>query len=231
MLASYLSLQLARFDELRKVEPTEPVEGELFAAAGADVRAAGTEPASLESHVLVRVGLHTDAATAATQSKSQEPWMQGAKEVYGAVLSPYRHKGEVNHLNKEQPGLIFESTGTAPKSGEPVVVITTAGFDYAPGMDMERMRTFSAGVTAVRVSMTGVQGLQSQQSFFFQGVRAVDPMTLTFWESDAAIGHFAYGPGTHKRTMDQHNEKSMMDRSSFTRFRILESTGTWYGKA
>ena len=96
---------------------------------------------------------------------------------------------------------------------------------------MSRVREFGAGVLAVRASMTGVAGPRSQQSFFFPGVVECDPITVTFWHDEASIRAFAYGQGSHRRQLDRHRTERLADRTSFTRFRVLSSAGTWYSVA
>lgn len=95
---------------------------------------------------------------------------------------------------------------------------------------MNRVREFGAGVLAVRASMPGVPGLRSQQSSFFPGVLEWDPLTLTFWRHEASIRAFAYGQGSHRRQLDRHRAEGLSDRTSFTRFCVLSSAGTWYGE-
>ena len=95
---------------------------------------------------------------------------------------------------------------------------------------MNRVREFGAGVLAVRASMTGVPRLRSQQSFFFPGVLECDPVTLTFWRDEPSIRAFAYGQGSHRRQLDRHRSEGLADRTSFTRFRVLSSAGTWHGE-
>jgi hypothetical protein len=109
------------------------------------------------------------------------------------------------------------------------VAITTVGWN-PEGLDLNRVRDFGAGVVAVRIGMTGVPGLHTQHSFFFPGVLAVDPLTVSFWRDEASLRAFAYGPGTHRRHLDRYRAENLADRTSFTRFRILHSAGTWHGR-
>ena len=111
-----------------------------------------------------------------------------------------------------------------------VVALTTVGWNLGAGLDMNRVREFGAGVLAVRASMTGVPGFRSQQSFFFPGVLECDPCTVTFWSDAPSIRAFAYGQGSHRRQLDRHRSDALADRTSFTRFRVVSSTGTWYGE-
>jgi heme-degrading monooxygenase HmoA len=79
------------------------------------------------------------------------------------------------------------------------------------------------------MSMTGVPGLKTQHSFFFPGVIERDPLTVSFWRDEASIRDFAYGQGSHRRQLDRHRADPLADRTSFTRFRVLHSAGTWHG--
>ncbi|MBM3763637.1 MAG: hypothetical protein FJW36_25825 [Acidobacteria bacterium] len=88
---------------------------------------------------------------------------------------------------------------------------------------------FGQGVVAVRIAMTGMAGLHSQQTFGFDKGIATDPVTVTFWKNDAAVRQFAYGPAVHKMQMDQFRAEDTADRRSFTRLKVLSSEGSWYG--
>jgi hypothetical protein len=77
--------------------------------------------------------------------------------------------------------------------------------------------------------MTGVDGLQSQQSFFFPRVLEYDPLTVTIWHTVAAARSFAYGPGVHRLQIERQQKIGLADRTSFTRCRLMRSEGTWHG--
>lgn len=233
--AKFVTLQLARFDGLRKAGGLEGEvpEGVLFCAVGSDWRAAGSDFMGQESFVFLILGLHAtvEAAQAFVAERGKiAPWLSEARELYEAVLEPYRHKGEVNFLNREKPGLLFESLGEAVGSEEPFVAITSVGWNLGPGLDMDKVREFSNGVSAVRMSMTGMAGLHSQQTFGLSKGLENDPVTVTFWKDDAAVRQFAYGPAVHKLQMDKYRMHDLADRTSFTRCRVMESVGTWYGR-
>jgi hypothetical protein len=138
--ARFISLQLARFDMPRKNEGwLEERPAALFAAIGADTRAAGSEPASQQAYSFVLFGLHEREAEAEAYLAEREriaPWTREAKEVYGAVLQPVRHRGEANYLRPEEPGPLYTELGEA-EAEAPLVVITTAGFQLGEGLDME----------------------------------------------------------------------------------------------
>jgi hypothetical protein len=229
--AAVASVQLARFDRLREpgAIPDGPAPGTVFANLAADTRAAATEPASQQAFTFLILGLHEDAGAAQRFLADRAAWLDEAQEVWSGILEPFRHHGAANYLDRADPGLLFASMTAADLSAGPVVALTTSGWNVGEGLDMNRVREFGAGVLAVRASMTGVPGLRSQQSFFFPGVLAYDPLTITFWRDEAAIRAFAYGQGSHRRQLDRHRAEALADRTSFTQFRVLSSAGTWYG--
>ena len=91
------------------------------------------------------------------------------------MLQPFRHRGEANFLDAAAPGLLFDGLAKPAAAGAPFVAITSVGWTVGPGFEMERVRQFGAGAAAIRMSMTAVDGLYSQQSFFFPGGIALDP--------------------------------------------------------
>jgi hypothetical protein len=230
--AAIASIQLARFDRLREPGPIPeaPPPGTLFANVAADTRAAGTEPASQQAFTFLILGLHEDLRSAQRFLADRAPWLDDAGEVWSGILELFRHHGAANYLDPAHAGLLFESMMPADLGDGPVVALTTSGWSVGEGLDMNRVREFGAGVLAVRASMTGVPGLRSQQSFFFPGVLAYDPITVTFWRDEASIRAFAYGQGSHRRQLDRHRAEALADRTSFTRFHVLSSSGTWYGE-
>lgn len=230
-IAAVASVQLARFDALRESGEWAGTAGRgtLFSQVAADTRAGGTEPGSRQAFSFLILGLHEDAEAAQRFVDERPAWVDEAREVWSGILEPFRHHGACNYLDRGTPGLIFPSMMPTGLVDGPVVSLTTSGWNVGEGLDMNRVREFGAGVLAVRASMTGVQGLRSQQSFFFPGVLAYDPITVTFWRDEASIRAFAYGQGSHRRQLDRHRAEGLADRTSFTRFRILSSSGTWYG--
>lgn len=230
-IAAVASVQLARFDALR--ESGEPAgtagPGTFFSQVAADTRAGGTDPGSRQAFAFLFLGLHEDAEAARRFVDDRPAWVDEAREVWSGILEPFRHHGACNYLDPAKPGLLFPSMMPAGLVDGPVVSLTTSGWNVGESLDMNRVREFGAGVLAVRASMTGVQGLRSQQSFFFPGVLDYDPITVTFWRDEACIRAFAYGQGSHRRQLDRQRAEGLADRTSFTRFRILSSSGTWYG--
>ncbi len=232
-VASVATIQLARFDQVREagVVVRDARPGVLFWEVAADTHAAGTDPASQQAFTFLMLGLHADVDAARrllADENESAPWFAGARETWRAILQPFRHYGDANYLDRANPGLLFEAMLPAEGPASPVVVVTTAGWNRE-GLDMNRVRDFADGIKAVRTAMTGVPGLHTQHSFIFPGVVDLDQPTVTFWHDEASVRTFAYGPGSHRRQLDRHRAEKMSDRTSFTRFRVLESSGTWHG--
>jgi hypothetical protein len=231
--ASFLSLHLARFDRLRVAGPADPGDrpGLRFCEVGADCRAAGTDPASREAFTFLVVGLHESRESADSlleDGTTVAPWFAVAAERWSGVLAPFRTTGESNLIHPTAPARLFDPLAGAPGRDQPVVVFTTAGWNR-DGLDMARVQDFGTGVAAVRISMTAVPGLRSQQTFFFPGIIALDPPTLTFWDDEASLATWAHRQATHKRQMDRYRTTGNADRASFTRLTALRSIGPWHG--
>ncbi len=234
-LASHASIFMARFDELRTNGPAPPSDspGTLFQRVAADTRGAATEPGSQQAFRFLMLGLHADEASANAlldRGVAAVPWFAEAAELWMAVVRPFRHFGECNFMDQATPGPLFGSVEPAPDAAAPIAIITTAGWKLGDSLDMTRVREFSNGVAGVRVSMTGADGLHSQESFFFPGALQHDAITVTLWRDAAAARAFAYGPGIHKRMLTRQREENLADRTSFTRCRIVRAKGTWHGK-
>ncbi len=201
-LASHASIFMARFDELRTNGPAPPSDspGTLFQRVAADTRGAATEPGSQQAFRFLMLGLHADEASANAlldRGVAAVPWFAEAAELWMAVVRPFRHFGECNFMDQATPGPLFGSVEPAPDAAAPIAIITTAGWKLGDSLDMTRVREFSNGVAGVRVSMTGADGLHSQESFFFPGALQHDAITVTLWRDAAAARAFAFGPGIH----------------------------------
>jgi hypothetical protein len=233
--ASHLSMVLARFDDMRSAGPVSADDPSrvLFRGVGADTRAAATEPGSGHAFRFTVLSLHVDEASAHESVENRltiAPWIAQADEVWAAVLLPFRHMGECNYIDQMRPGPLFTPSGAQPAPAEPIAIVTTSGWTLGPELDMARVGAFSSGVLGVRASMTAIDGLHSQQSFFFPGAIKYDPMTVTLWRDSASARAFAYGPGVHKAQMQRQREQNLADRTSFTRCRVVRSEGTWHGR-
>lgn len=211
------------------------VEGDdkaLFLAVGADVRASGAKAGEMEAFKFVLFGMHATekgARLAVERHLDHAPWFAEAVETWSGVLRPFRHFGGANFLDRAQPGPCYECDAAKPQDSQPLVIMTSVGWEIHEGMDWDRIKRFSDGVAAVRIGMTAVPGLHSQQSFSFPGMLEIDGVTVTFWKDLASAMGFAYGPGLHRSKVKHQRETPDGDRTSFTRFTVVESRGTWHG--
>ncbi|HMS56596.1 MAG TPA: hypothetical protein PKA27_14475 [Fimbriimonadaceae bacterium] len=233
-MATHASLALSRFNEPREIGPvlSDLSQGALFLKVAADIRAAGSNWQTLSAFKFAMYGLHEseDAALQTVQNRQQIlPWLDSSMEVWAGVLRPFRHFGEANFLEKDNPGACFVVTDGPPEDDSPIVIVTSVGWASAEGEAMERIKRFGEGVTAVRIGMTGLPGLHSQQSFTFPGGLIDDGLTVTFWRNLRAAMDFAYGPGMHRGQVKIQRSEPYGDRTSFTRFRVLHSEGSWHG--
>jgi hypothetical protein len=233
-LASHASILLARFEDMRANGGPPPItdSGALALHAGADTRAAAQEPGSQQAFRFLLIGLHADEESALRFMECGRdviPWFSGASETWSAVVRPYRHTGECNYLDESAPGPLFSSVDSPPDPGEPIVIITTVGWQLGPTLDMNRIAEFGKGAAGVRASMTGTPGLHSQESFFFPGAIRHDPLTVTLWHDSASARAFAYGPGVHRMQLQRLHDEKLSDRTSFTRCRIVRARGSWHG--
>jgi hypothetical protein len=95
---------------------------------------------SLPSDIWCGLGLFADVAAAEAALETKErflPSLGGAVESWHALLLPVAHRGECNHIERLDPGSIFEVDSRDP--GGPLFVMTTAGFNLGPGLDMARV--------------------------------------------------------------------------------------------
>jgi hypothetical protein len=171
-----------------------------------------------------------EAAGRAALGRTDLPMCATAVEHWQALLLPIAHRGECNHLDRAQPGLVYEPSADDPGGpGAPLFVITTAGFDMGPDFDLARVVHFRRHVDLVRDSYREAAGWMITHVFApFE--RGADGVTMTIWRSDAEMFEAAYRPGTHRTQIDTHKRQAMCDRTSFTRCRMLDSAGTWHGR-
>ena len=57
-----------------------------------------------------------------------------------------------------------------------------------------------------------------------------DGFTMSIWRDDVSMLGAAYRLGFHRSQIGRHKAESVFDRSSFTRFRVLDSWGLWNGR-
>jgi hypothetical protein len=110
-----------------------------------------------------------------------------------------------------------------------MMVITSAGYDSRGPEEMPRMLDFFKNLDEV------VKDYRSRpenlRATIFPGGRVDgrDGLTLTIWRDMPAMMASAYKTGVHPGIMAEHRAAPKADRTSFTRLRILESSGSWDG--
>jgi len=230
---SYATVHLARFDApktMRNIDVT-PAAGETAVwMVGGDEIGAGAKAGSQEASLWLALGLHSEEASARALVEAGVagvPCLAEASEAWSAVLQPFSHRGEVNWLDKTSPGPAF-SVGEVSRHQGPFVAITSAGWTVDDDFDPSRPAEFARATELVRSSMTSVDGLHSKQVFNFPHF-ADNSVTVTIWRVDAAMRAFAYRAGDYKVQLDRQKSSAIADRTSFTRFRVLESHGSWNG--
>lgn len=190
----------------------------------------GPDGQRLPSAVWCALGLYTsraDAEDAIAAPASFMPFLNRADEAWHALLQPYAHRGECNHLNPSNPGELFEIEGEDP--GGPLMVMTSAGFNLGPDLDVDRVIDFRRHVDRVRDQVAMAEGNLAHR-VFTPYVRGEDGITMTLWRDEAAMFQFAYRPGLHRTQLERHKIEPMADRSSFTRCRVLRTSGRWEGR-
>jgi hypothetical protein len=234
-LATHASLVLARFVDIRETGPVSKSDSDkvLFLKAAADVRAGNSSARDQRAFKFAILGLHgseESAREAVANRMAATPWIADALEVWAGVLMPFRHFGEANFLDSQTSGSVFSVTSAPPTEDTPIVILTSVDWSSAEGEAIDRIKRFSDGVTAVRIGMTGLPGLHSQQSFSFPGGFDTDGLTVTMWRNLASAMAFAYGPGMHRGQVKIQREEVYGDRTSFTRCTVVHSEGTWHGQ-
>lgn len=189
----------------------------------------GPDGTRLPSNIWCAVGLYPERADAEVllDEPACMPFLSRAEEAWHALLKPFAHRGECNHLDRDRPGALFHIEGHDP--GGTLVVMTTAGYDMGPDLDVDRVVDFRRNVDAVRDRMVTTDGNIATQ-VFTPHVRGDDGLTTSIWRDDASMIAEAYRPGAHRERVDRHMREAMADRTSFSRLRVLRSRGTWRGR-
>lgn len=168
-----------------------------------------------------------DAETLLRNPGAHLPWMDETIEAWHALAIPIAHHGEVNWRGSPETGTALR-TGKAESVG-PMIVVTTAGYNSRDPDQIPRIAAFMRGVQDVMDFYETLPG-NLVHGVFNGGFDGRDGFTLTVWKDDREMMAGAYKPGVHKTLMDQSRDGSTFDRSSFTRARLVASTGTWDGR-
>jgi hypothetical protein len=153
-----------------------------------------------------------------------------AMQSWHAMLQPIAHRGEVNWFGPLQGNPTLDVAGDDP--GGLMVVLTTAGYDALPPeklqADLPRRIDFLANVERVRAWYATLPVNLARGVFNF-APPGTDGLTFSVWKEDAAMTDAAYRGGTHRAQIDRYKTEKTADRTSFTRARLVHSSGTWRG--
>jgi len=153
------------------------------------------------------------------------PFARHATEGWHGLLAVIAHRGEIHLSAHGQARLGFVPLAQDP--GGVMAVVTSAGYKAYDETQTDRIVDFLGKVEEVRAFYAGLKGNVVRQLFNFHN--SPDGVTFTVWRSDQAMMQAAYKDGAHRQFIDQHKAQPMFDRSSFTRFRLLDSRGSWGG--
>jgi hypothetical protein len=168
----------------------------------------GPDGRRLPSDTWSAVALFSELAEAELAFRNNEefmPFLSATAESWHLLLRPFKHHGECNHIEREAPGELFEVSQDS--GGGPVAVLTTAGYQLGFEANMDRVVAFRHKVDNVGAWMKDLPGCFFSRAFTPHTV-GYDGFTVSVWRSD----------------------EDMLSASSFTRLRILDSTGQWNGR-
>lgn len=148
-------------------------------------------------------------------------------ESWHALAVPVRHHGVANWRGHPMKDATFHSATKDP--GGPLMVITSAGFENPGPTAMSRISEFGARVAQVRADYTARPEIRRVAVFTGALVDGGDGITMSIWQDQPSMIAAAYQPGAHRSHLDVHKEKPQFDRSSFSRLRLLSSSGIWDG--
>lgn len=153
-------------------------------------------------------------------------WLDGTVEHWHALAGVIAHRGEADWSTGSEPHPALAPLGSDP--GGVMAVITTAGYNNPGPHELPRIKPFLKKVDAVVTWYRSLDG--NAAAMLFNAVEARQGMTFSVWKTDPSMIASAYKAGTHGDYLKMHQKEPMFDVSSFTRLRLLASSGTWDGK-
>ncbi|MBM2320971.1 MULTISPECIES: hypothetical protein [Marivita] len=166
-----------------------------------------------------------DARAFRADPYSQLPFLNTADTVWTALAIPFAHRGTVIWRDRIETDCALRVCRD-PVEGT-LAVVTSAGFDDDSTVPISRRQDFARGVDAVLRGYGEAPGNIYRDTVNGAGVDGRDGITLSLWETDAAMMAAAYKPGVHRGLMDGHFADAMFDRSSFSRFRVQDMSEDW----
>ncbi len=175
-------------------------------------------------------GLYTSRQDAEDVIKSPArplPFLENAVEAWHGLVIPYAHRGAVKWREDVQTDSAIRPAAADPKG--PLIVITSAGYDTAETATPSRVMAFVKAVQNMVDHYRTLPGNIRADVFSAGQVDGREGCTVSLWADDKAMMAAAYKGGEHKAQLDYHKATPHFDHSSFTRGRIVASTGTWDG--
>ncbi|GLQ15982.1 hypothetical protein [Maritalea porphyrae] len=180
------------------------------------------------SNIWAALGFYDDENTALQGLKhaaNKLDFSNKSTENWHGLLAVVAHRGGVDFSTKQEPHPNLEALDTDPDGV--MAVLTSAGYQGFDETDFDRAREFVRKVEDVRAFYKSLGANVVRQ--IFNPIGTPDGASFTVWRNSPDMLAAAYKDGTHRSMIDQHKAQPMFDRSSFTRFRLLQSIGTWEG--
>lgn len=181
------------------------------------------------SEVWGGLGLYPSRSAAEAALEAPEktlPYLSDAVEQWHALLLPIAHRGEVKWRDAVEVASAIRCSTNDP--GGQLVVVTTAGYNSRGPDQFPRIAAFMQGILEVMSFYENIDG-NLCRDVFTGGFDQRDGFTFSMWRDDASMQQAAYRPGVHRTLMDRSRDGSLFDRSSFTRARLIASSGSWDG--
>ncbi|MBL4873686.1 MAG: hypothetical protein JKY41_09900 [Rhodobacteraceae bacterium] len=182
-----------------------------------------------DSDTWCALAVHSTKAEAEAMFNAPEdyiPRLSTAIEQWHALAIPVTHRGSLNWSGEVEDNSAVKTALEDPNG--PLMVVTTAGYITRDAKTLARIPRFLTRVVDVLAFFDEMDG-NVRRDAFNGGFDNKEGFTLSLWEDDDAMTKTAYWQGIHRTYMDESRDGSYFDRSSFTRARIVSSSGSWDG--
>lgn len=231
MTYSWLTVHRVRFSEPRDLKTSGVPAGPGAAAAWRFGPDAPRGDNGLRTGVSDRwggVGFFNDRADAddvVDRPEHHLPWLDTAAEHWHAVAGVIAHRGDVDWSSPG--GTHPDLSPLADDPGGATAVITSAGYLSRDASQLPRITAFLEKVDHVIDHFGTLEANVAR--CLFNSPDTGDGMTFSVWRNDRDMLTSAYREGLHPQYLKQSQVEPMFDRSSFTRLRLVASSGTWDG--